>query len=111
MRLWFWMSPCLAGEAGIRRQTIFGEAGIADEACPDSIPGLEPRKLSAFPKIMSRSFKAFSGTAKVYSSQRIARAAARTREAMHNSCDKNDPKDAQVLLQLLGTGVTQRALP
>jgi len=35
-------------------------------------------------------------------------AVARTREAMHNSWDKNDPKDAQVLLHLLRTGVTQR---
>lgn len=35
-------------------------------------------------------------------------AVARTREAMHNSWDKNDPKDAQVLLHLLKTGVTQR---
>jgi transposase len=34
-------------------------------------------------------------------------AVARTREAMHNSWDKNDPKDAQVLLHLLKTGVTQ----
>jgi transposase len=34
-------------------------------------------------------------------------AVARTREAMHNSWDKNDPKDAQVLLHLLRTGVTQ----
>jgi transposase len=33
-------------------------------------------------------------------------AVARTREAMHNSWDKNDPKDAQVLLHLLKTGVT-----
>src|SRR5579875_1268392 len=35
-------------------------------------------------------------------------AVARTREAMHNSWDKNDPKDAQVLLHLLKTDVTQR---
>lgn len=34
-------------------------------------------------------------------------AVARTREAMHNSWDKNDPKDAQVLLHLLKTGITQ----
>jgi transposase len=34
-------------------------------------------------------------------------AVARTREAMHNSWDKNDPKDAQVLLHLLRTGLTQ----
>ncbi|MGH9625339.1 MAG: IS110 family transposase [Bryobacteraceae bacterium] len=34
-------------------------------------------------------------------------AVARTREAMHNSWDKNDPKDAQVLLHLLKTDVTQ----
>lgn len=34
-------------------------------------------------------------------------AVARTREAMHNSWDKNDPKDAQVLLHLLGNGFTQ----
>jgi transposase len=34
-------------------------------------------------------------------------AVARTREAMHNSWDKNDPKDAQVLLHLLRIGVTQ----
>ncbi len=34
-------------------------------------------------------------------------AAARTREALHNSWDKNDPKDAQVILHLLRTGVVQ----
>jgi transposase len=32
---------------------------------------------------------------------------ARTREALHNSWDKNDPKDAQVILHLLRTGATQ----
>ena len=31
----------------------------------------------------------------------------RTREAMHNSWDKNDPKDAQVILHFLKTGLTQ----
>ena len=35
-------------------------------------------------------------------------ALARTREAIHNSWDKNDPKDAQVILHLLRTGLTQR---
>lgn len=35
-------------------------------------------------------------------------AVARTREAMHNSWDKNDPKDAQILLHLIRAGVTQR---
>lgn len=34
-------------------------------------------------------------------------AAARTREALFNSWDKNDPKDAQVIIHLLKTGVTQ----
>jgi len=34
-------------------------------------------------------------------------AAARTREAIHNSWDKNDPKDAQVILHLLKTGYVQ----
>jgi transposase len=34
-------------------------------------------------------------------------ALARTREAMHNSWDKNDPKDAQVILQMLRSGLTQ----
>ena len=34
-------------------------------------------------------------------------APARTREAMHNSWDKNDPKDAQVILHLLKTGLAQ----
>lgn len=34
-------------------------------------------------------------------------ALARTREAMHNSWDKNDPKDAQVILHLLQAGLTQ----
>lgn len=37
-----------------------------------------------------------------------ALAAARTREALHNSWDKNDPKDAQVILHLLRTGIVQR---
>lgn len=35
-------------------------------------------------------------------------AVARTREALYNSWDKNDPKDTQVLLHLLKTGVSQR---
>jgi transposase len=34
-------------------------------------------------------------------------ALARTREAIHNSWDKNDPKDAQVILHLLKAGLTQ----
>jgi transposase len=34
-------------------------------------------------------------------------ALARTREAMHNSWDKNDPKDAQVMLHLLRSDLTQ----
>ena len=34
-------------------------------------------------------------------------AVARTREALHNSWDKNDPKDAQVILHLLRNGTTQ----
>ena len=34
-------------------------------------------------------------------------ALARTRAAMHNSWDKNDPKDAQVILPLLKTGLAQ----
>ena len=32
---------------------------------------------------------------------------ARTREALHNSWDKNDPKDAQVILQMLEIGAVQ----
>jgi len=32
----------------------------------------------------------------------------RTREALFNSWDKNDPKDAQVILHLLKGGITQR---
>jgi len=35
-------------------------------------------------------------------------AVARTREALYNSWDKNDPKDAQVILHLLKSGTTQR---
>jgi transposase len=35
-------------------------------------------------------------------------AVARTRDALYNSWDKNDPKDSQVLLHLLKTGVSQR---
>ncbi|WP_431523469.1 hypothetical protein [Mesorhizobium captivum] len=34
-------------------------------------------------------------------------ALARTREALHNDWDKNDPKDAQVILHMLRIGVTQ----
>ena len=37
-------------------------------------------------------------------------AVARTRDALYNSWDKNDPKDAQVILHLLKTGTTQRFL-
>ena len=36
-------------------------------------------------------------------------ALARTREALHNSWDKNDPKDAQVILHMLRIGATQRS--
>ena len=35
-------------------------------------------------------------------------ALARTREALHNSWDKNDPKDAQVILHMLRIQATQR---
>jgi len=35
-------------------------------------------------------------------------AVARTREALHNSWDKNDSKDTQVILHLLRTGVVQK---
>lgn len=35
-------------------------------------------------------------------------ALARTREALHNGWDKNDPKDAQVILYMLTTGNVQR---
>jgi len=35
-------------------------------------------------------------------------ALARTREALHNSWDKNDPKDAQVILYMLKAGQVQR---
>jgi transposase len=35
-------------------------------------------------------------------------ALARTREALHNSWDKNDPKDAQVILHMLRVGAVQR---
>jgi len=34
-------------------------------------------------------------------------AVSRTREALYNSWDKNDPKDAQVILHMLRTGMTQ----
>ena len=34
-------------------------------------------------------------------------ALARTREALHNGWDKNDPKDAQVILHMLKIGATQ----
>jgi transposase len=34
-------------------------------------------------------------------------ALAHTREATHNSWDRNDPKDAQVILHLLKTGLAQ----
>src|SRR4051794_38256711 len=33
-------------------------------------------------------------------------ALARTREALHNGWDKNDPKDAQVILHMFGIGAT-----
>ncbi len=35
-------------------------------------------------------------------------ALARTREALHNGWDKNDPKDAQVILHMLKIGASQR---
>ncbi len=34
-------------------------------------------------------------------------ALSKTREALHNSWDKNDPKDAQVILHMLKSGMTQ----
>jgi hypothetical protein len=34
-------------------------------------------------------------------------ALARTREALHNGWDKNDPKDARVILHLLRIGATK----
>jgi hypothetical protein len=34
-------------------------------------------------------------------------ALARTREALHNNWDKNDPKDAQVILRMLEIGAVQ----
>lgn len=34
-------------------------------------------------------------------------ALARTREAIHNGWDKNDPKDAQIILHMLRTGLSQ----
>jgi len=37
-------------------------------------------------------------------------AVARTRDVLYNSWDKNDPKDAQVILHLMKTGTTQRYL-
>src|ERR1700744_2076222 len=37
---------------------------------------------------------------------RPSMALARTREALHNSWDKNDPKDAQVILHMLSIGAT-----
>ena len=37
-------------------------------------------------------------------------AVARTRDALYNSWDKNDPKDAQVILHLMKAGTTQRFL-
>jgi transposase len=37
-------------------------------------------------------------------------ALARTREALHNGWDKNDPKDAQVILHMLRIGASQRYL-
>src|SRR3954467_7565244 len=37
-------------------------------------------------------------------------ALARTREALHNGWDKNDPKDAQVILHMLRIGATQTYL-
>jgi transposase len=35
-------------------------------------------------------------------------ALARTRQALHNGWDKNDPKDAQVILHMLRLGICQR---
>jgi hypothetical protein len=34
-------------------------------------------------------------------------ALARTREALHNGWDKNDPRDAQVILHMLRVGASQ----
>lgn len=48
------------------------------------------------------------GAAGFHVQQVSSLAVARTREALYNSWDKNDPKDAQVILHLLKTGATQR---
>jgi len=63
--------------------------------------GIEPtadyhRNLAHFLKLQSFNVRFLSSIA-----------VARTREALHNSWDKNDPKDAQVILHLMKTGVTQ----
>jgi len=50
------------------------------------------------------------GRAGVHVAQVSSIAVARTREALYNSWDKNDPKDAQVILHLLKHGTTQRYL-
>jgi transposase len=67
----------------------------------DIIVGIEPtadyhRNLAHFLKLQSFNVRFLSSVA-----------VARTREALHNSWDKNDPKDAQVILHLMKTGVTQ----
>lgn len=67
----------------------------------DVIVGIEPtadyhRNLAYFLKLQSFNVRFLSSIA-----------VARTREALHNSWDKNDPKDAQVILHLMKTGVTQ----
>lgn len=63
--------------------------------------GLEPtcsfhRNLAHF--LMTEGFEVFGISTLVL---------ARTREALHNSWDKNDPKDAAVILYLLRQGITQ----
>lgn len=47
------------------------------------------------------------GVAGFYLNLVSAVAWARTREALHKSCDKNDPKDAQVVLHMLQIGAVQ----
>ena len=64
------------------------------------VVGLEPT--GNYHRVLAHRLIGAGFTVRLISSMALAR----TREALHNGWDKNDPKDAQVILHMLGIGAT-----
>jgi transposase len=64
------------------------------------VVGLEPT--GNYHRVLAHRLIAAGFSVRLISSMALAR----TREALHNGWDKNDPKDAQVILHMLGIGAT-----